>query len=283
MRNKYKLTNKSSRIVELMDSKYNDKLIKMISKIMSHSGVSKNDVLKLLKENKIKKTKDITVINNLRSLVKKPLPIYNESYNIKKAHMKWNIYIKNNILHNHSNKISRILDYGGNVGDYARIYGNYLGLNKKDIYVVDIDEWAGEKWSPRKDITWIHFNNINEISDNSIDLITIQHTLHHIESKYFPLLISFFNRILTDNGIIVLYEHDINNQDMSTIVDLEHLLYDVSVTKKNTYGEFLNNNYMKYFKINQWKNIFSKYFVPYKIIELNNIDNSFYMFLMKKK
>jgi ubiquinone/menaquinone biosynthesis C-methylase UbiE len=257
----------------------------MITKTLSSVKIKYNDIITILQNKNLHK--DIDIINELRKLVKNPVPIYNSSYNINKAHTKWNMYIKNNLNYpNYDNrapyKVKRILDYGGNVGDYAKIYGDYLGLKKKDIYVVDIDEWAGEKWAPRNDITWVHFNDIHKIPDNSIDLITMQHTLHHIKLKYFPLLISFFNRVLTDNGILVLYEHDTHNDDMSTIVDLEHLIYDVVATKKNTYNEFLNSNYMEYFTINQWKKIFSKYFVSYKIIELHNSDNSFYMFFTKK-
>jgi len=284
----YKLTTNSTRIIELMDTQYHKKLIKMILKIMSSVRVNTNEVMNILNEGKLQKHTDIIIINKLRNLVKNPSPIYNTSYNIKKAHSKWNIFIKNNLKSTDSPntasfKINRILDYGGNVGDFAKTYGDYLGLKKKDVYVVDVNEWASEKWSPRNDITWVHFDNISKIHNNSIDLITIQHTLHHIKSSYFSRLIDFFNRVLTDAGIIVLYEHNTHNDDMSTIVDLEHMIYDVSATKKNTYVEFLDNNYMEYFTINQWKKIFSKYFVSYKVIELNNVDNSFYMFLTKKK
>jgi SAM-dependent methyltransferase len=284
----YKLTIKSNRINDLMKTHHSKKLIKMITKILSSVGVSYNDIMKIISENKSKKNADIIIINQLRKMVKHPSPVYNNEYNIKKAHSKWNMFIERNLkpsmLYNDTpRKFNRILDYGGNVGDFAYVYGEYLGLKKKDIFVVDVNEWAGEKWIPRKDITWVHFDNIDKITSNSIDLITMQHTLHHIKSNIFPDLIRFFNRVLTDNGIIVLYEHNTHNDDMSTIVDLEHLLYDVAATKKNTYCEFLETNYMEYFTIKQWKTIFNKYFISYKIIELNNVDNSFYMFLTKKK
>ena len=106
--------------------------------------------------------------------------------------------------------------------------------------------------------------------------------MHHIDSKNFPNIINHFNRILTKTGIIVLYEHDTHNDIMHIVVNLEHLLYDVVASKKISYSNFLKTNYMEYFKINQWKKIFNKYFKSYKIIELNNVDNSFYMFLKRK-
>ena len=273
-----KLTDTSHRINTLMKTNHKDTTLKLIKKILYSVNIKHMDIMNAISTNKT----DKSIINHLIKLVKNPEPIYNSNYNTKKAHNKWKYFIKPNLPTNFENNIKNIFDFGGNVGDFAYIYGQYLNLKKKNIYVADVDDWAGEKWEPRNDITWIHASKLQKIPSNKIDLITIQHVMHHINAKKFSDLIEEFNRILTKNGVIVLYEHNTHNDNMSTIVDLEHLLFDVVVSKKTSYSNFLKTNYMEYFKINQWKKIFSKYFKSYKIIELNNLDNSFYMFLYRK-
>lgn len=274
----YKLTNKSTRINSLMKTKYKDTIIKLFKKVLYSVKINHIDIINAINVNK----KDKSIINQLIKLVKNPEPIYNSNYNIKKAHNKWKFFIKPNLPYSFESTIKNMFDFGGNVGDFAYIYGQYLNLKKKNIFVADIDDWAGEKWKPRKDITWIHADNLKKIPTKKIDLITIQHVMHHINSKEFPKIIKEFDRMLTKNGVIVLYEHNTHNDNISTIVDLEHLLFDVVVAKKISYSNFLKTNYMEYYKIHQWKKIFSKYFKSYKIIELNNLDNSFYMFLHRK-
>lgn len=274
----FKLTNVSTRITKLMKTNHKETLLKLIKKILYSVNIKHNDIINIINSNKT----DKSIINGLIKLVKNPESFYNSNYNIKKAHNKWKYFIKPNLPNNFEKKIKKIFDFGGNVGDFAYIYGQYLNLKKNNIFVADVDDWAGEKWEPRKDITWVHTNNLKKIPSNKIDLITIQHVMHHINYKEFPKIIEEFNRMLTKNGVIVLYEHNTHNNNMSTIVDLEHLLFDVVAAKKTTYSNFLKTNYMEYFKINQWKKIFSKYFKSYKIIELNNLDNSFYMFLHRK-
>ena len=188
------------------------------------------------------------------------------------------------MLKNHIDiKVNALLDYGGNVGDTAYEYGKILGLTKNNIYVVDIDEWAGEKWIPRADITFVHYNNMDKIPSNSIDLITIHHVLHHIKPNEFKKIIEMYNRVLTNDGIIVLYEHNSKMDDFATMIDLEHLLFDVVVSKKISYNNFIKTFYARYYTIKQWKHIFNKYFVDYFTLETYSSDKSFYLFMKRKK
>ena len=212
----------------------------------------------------------------MRNKIKIHINAYNEDYNVKRAQRKWD-FLKNNI----STKIKKILDFGGNVGDTARTYGDILGLDKKSVYVVDIDEWSGEKWKPRADITFVHYNNMDKIPSNSIDLITIFHVLHHINPNDYPNIIDTFNRILSKDGVIILYEHNSYHEPFSLLIDLEHMLYDVVTSKKMTYEEFVLDFYAEYLKLEQWQNIFSKHFTVCKSIIPHSIDRSFYLFLKR--
>ena len=221
---------------------------------------------------------DEKIVNELSNLVKNPISLYTEEKNRERTLRKWGV-LKNHI----DIKVNALLDYGGNVGDTAYEYGKILGLTKNNIYVVDIDEWAGEKWIPRTDITFVHYNNMDKIPSNSIDLITIHHALHHIESNEFKKIIEMYNRVLTNDGIIVLYEHNSKMDDFATMIDLEHLLFDVVVSKKISYNNFIKTFYARYYTIKQWKHIFNKYFVDYFTLETYSSDKSFYLFMKRKK
>ena len=262
------MTPKSSELKKLLKSPEKNRMLKLIQKITS----LKIEIILNIVEN----NNDKTIIEKLSKLVKKE-SLYTEDNNIKKATYRWEKFLSPNI----NTKVKKILDYGGNVGDYAHTYGKQLKLKKKDIYVMDINDWAGEKWIPRKDITWIHSNDTHKIKHNSVDLIILQHVLHHINKKQFPDIISFFNNILTKTGTIVLYEHDSYDKNISNVIDLEHILYDIVMSKKISYSDYFKNNYAEYFSLKEWMKIFSKYFKVFKILEIHNIDNSFYLFFKK--
>ncbi len=263
----------------LKNNSINIKLIKMFIKILKNANINQNIINNILEFCLKQGSSDESIINKFRSLVKYPINTYNEKYNMKRAEFKWS-FIKKHI--NNINNINSILDFGGNVGDTAYYIGKQLGLSKEQINVVDINEWVGLKWQPRKDITFTHYNNISNIKDKSIDLITIFHSLHHIKENEFDYIMENLNRILSDKGIIVLYEHNNNNNNISNLIDLEHCLYDVILSQKLTYKQFIDPNffYAKYLRIEQWENIFSKYFKKYYYYEMHNIDNSFFMFFI---
>ena len=67
----------------------------------------------------------------------------------------------------------------------------------------DINEWSGIKWEPRKDITFTHYDKLSSIKDKSIDLITVFHSLHHIKENEYNYILENFNRILSNDGVIV--------------------------------------------------------------------------------
>ena len=270
--NDSKLSETSFIINKLINNhKYSNNTKILFIRILN-SVINKDIIINILKEN----NNDENILNNLRKLIK-PYDVYNEKYNIKKAYNRWN-----NIKKHINIKVNSILDYGGNIGDTAYAIGKILNISKENINVVDINEWAGFKWEPRNDITFTHFDNMKNIKDKSVDLITIFHTLHHIKQKRYKYILENLHRILSDNGVIVLYEHNNENSYIESIINLEHCIYDVVVSQSSTYKEFYNNFYAKYYNINKWKKIFSRYFKRYYQIELHNTNNSFYMFFTKK-
>jgi SAM-dependent methyltransferase len=209
--------------------------------------------------------------------------MYSEKRDIGRGFGKWK-NIKSHIKSNKSAPITSILDFGGNVGTTAMVIGRkILKLSKENTLVVDIDDWSGNKWTPRDDITFHLTSNMKDIPDDSIDLITCFHTLHHIAGDDYPHILKQFYRILSPNGRVVLFEHNCSHDKWAGLIDLEHAFYDVVISKKISYDKFVQtDHYAKYLSIAKWRALFEKYgFKSYHLNELNNKDNSFYLYLSK--
>ena len=263
-------TSKSNIINKLYKSPvWSNKMIDIIVKILSSVNVTKSEILDVITT---QSSNDKKILDKLTKLVKTVKNPYNESDNFKRAFRKWKFISPNVDI-----KINAILDYGGGVGDTAYAIGNkVLHLPSDKIFVIDVDEFGGVKYKPRPDISFIHFDNIENMH-HKVDLIMINHVMHHINESDYDKILDLFNRILSKNGIISLYEHDCSDKNMSDIIDLEHMLYDVCVAKKLTYTSFIKTFYAKYTPVKKWESLFSKYFSVKKIIRLNNMDNSFYI------
>jgi len=274
------LSKKSTVIVDLYNSpKWKPKIMK-IFEILQYVKIQESDIIEIIeKYKKDKSNTDSKIMNSLLKLNFIPENLYNENVDISRGFGKWK-RIKTHL----TKPIGSILDMGGNIGTTAMVIGRkILKLTKEKTFVVDIDEWAGEKWTPRNDITFVHYDFMEKIPDKSIDLITIFHTLHHISTKEYPNILRQVHRILSHDGCIVLYEHNCACKDWAGLIDIEHALYDVIVSKKILYNKFAQtNHYAKYYSINKWKLLFENAgFKEYFTEELNNKDNSFYIYFRK--
>jgi 2-polyprenyl-3-methyl-5-hydroxy-6-metoxy-1,4-benzoquinol methylase len=256
--------------------KYNTTLVKMIEKLLRNTTITMAQFDDLVNDEKC--NTDEKLIKQLQKINDKPYKGYSEEADKYRAYGKWK-----NIKFNIPKQTRSIMDFGGNVGNGAYTLGReILKLPKEKVLCVDIDEWAGESWKPRGDITWIHTNNLEKIPSNSIDVITCFHVLHHIPDNLYKTILSNLYRILSKNGVMCIYEHNASSKEWSYIIELEHMLYDVVLEKKIAYSKFTKTHYSKYLSIPKWTNLFTEYgFNVTSIKELSNLDNSFYMFLYK--
>lgn len=276
--------NSNSDIIKcIYHSRHKGSLISIIAKSVKNSNIEYNNyrhifkiIDNVIKTNIKRNNSDLLIITELKKLNKKKKSVYNSFYNKKRAINKWEI-IKNY----KPSKINSLLDFGGNVGDHARVWGDILKLGKKDIFVVDIDEWEGEKWVPRKDITFTHFNDISKLTNNSIDMINFSHVLHHIKSSDHTKIVKMCENVLSNNGFIIIYEHDVIGDLWKLLVDLEHLIFDVVVTGRK-YEEFTNSFYSNYHQMDYWANLFSDKFKVFAKYDAKTRDRSKYIFLKHK-
>jgi SAM-dependent methyltransferase len=123
--------------------------------------------------------------------------------------------------------ISSLVDIGCSHGSITRELGRCYGLSAEALYGVDII-------APYKDpyMTYIQTPDYIPISDNSIDVVTMLMSLHHIRDPLITIHEAY--RILKEGGIVIIKEHDIaeNDNEARTYLDILHGLYCKSWCRK---------------------------------------------------
>lgn len=104
--------------------------------------------------------------------------------------------------------------------------GKLLGLESKDIYGVDFNEFSEQQYKINNNINFtILQKNYKKLpyNDNSISLISLINVLHHVDNL--DILLSEIKRILKPDGILMIIEPDVLDYVDYMILDIEHLLY----------------------------------------------------------
>lgn len=117
-----------------------------------------------------------------------------------------------------------MLDIGCAEGNITYLLGELFGFTKENINGCDVRD------IPSEDKEKMTFKIMNEdytlpYDNESIDLIFLFMTFHHIENK--EKMIEEMKRILTPNGIIIIREHDCYKPPCQALLDLLHGLYSV--------------------------------------------------------
>lgn len=278
-----KFNEKSHIIASLYNSSQNYQLMRILVKAVIKLKVkfkNSRELFEIVKKPIIKygKTKgsDAKIIAYYKKLGK-PVPTYTAESNIESISYQWEC-IKTHVP---KTKVKKLLDFGGNVGDKAHALGEIFNITEKDTYVVDIDEWEGRKWKPRKDITFIHYDNMKKLPKKSIDLIMAAYVLHHISPNEYPKIAKTFDCALSRKGYIILKEHDASVIS-DELLDLIHLLFDVVISQTMTYKHFCKTYDANYFPIKYWIGVLSKYFVPFRIPKWNKYEGSKVVIFMRK-
>jgi ubiquinone/menaquinone biosynthesis C-methylase UbiE len=255
--------------------KWREKILILMTRILRPVEITEQNIIDVIGKND---KNDKKIFDELSKLNKSPIDLYTEEYDTRRAFGKWK-----NMRTNLTKNIESILDMGGNVGNIASVLGHkILKIPTEKITVVDVENWEGQVWVPRTDITFVNYNNISKIPDNSVDLITMFHTLHHIPTKEYGNILKTFHRILTKDGCMVLYEHNCSEKNWAGLIDIEHALFDVVVSKKKIYSTYVKTYYSKYLSIIKWESLFKKAgFNKYFQTEIHNTDNSVYMYFQK--
>ncbi len=83
-----------------------------------------------------------------------------------------------------------------------------------------------------------------KIKNNKIDIITIIHTIHHIEKEKLKYRIKDIIRILKKEGIFIIVEHNIITKEDAILADIEHGIYEITINKNINFYKEHKTNYM---------------------------------------
>jgi ubiquinone/menaquinone biosynthesis C-methylase UbiE len=185
--------------------------------------------------------------------------------------------------------IKTYLDFGGGDGTNAYAISKKLNLTKGEVFVSDIQSWFGnENVDKYSDICTYRYlkTYILPFESNSIQLITMFQVLHHIEN--IELTLKELYRVLAPGGIFYIREHDCDNSETATLIDIEHSLQECSKKDYIPY-EYLQTYYANYFSRKQLHDkLIQHKFIPFNInntqVEsMNYGETKYYVTVWKKE
>lgn len=129
---------------------------------------------------------------------------------------------------------------------------NKQELMKCEIYGADIQEWGPYKKTRKFNFPFKYIQTKPykiPYPDKMFNCITLILTLHHCDDILKTIMEC--KRLLTDDGIIVIIEHDIWSDNSNMIIDLQHRIYNKIFNEKSDYIGTYYNFY-------EWDIIFNK-------------------------
>ena len=142
-------------------------------------------------------------------------------------------------------KPANYLDVGCNNGYLTVEIGKILRLSKNNIYGIDVGSFTYQKIVPTTGFIYNEYDGIHIPFENQkFDFLTLLMVLHHV--KYYGVLLTEINRVMKNDGILLIKEHDIFDDPLSTLMLIEHMIYDMAEYAV-TYENFINSYYHKTF------------------------------------
>ena len=249
---------------------------------------------KLLKDensNNINKIKNIIIHtdNSIDELIISIVSINKLITNTKYTYNKNHIWISDKLIEllirfNYTSNIN-IVDIGGGEGNILNYISRSFNIPSNNLFVVEQQqEWA-EKYLFKKNINYLFWNNIDiDIKSDSIDIILIMVSLHHMTDNTINSLLLNINRILKSNGLIIIKEHNCKTMEDIKVIDWEHHLYHILMSPRNDINEDTIRNYLLTF-INNYKSIeeYNNIFAKYNFKNILNLNRSFEQYVSNDK
>lgn len=137
-----------------------------------------------------------------------------------------------------SGKDIRLLDIGAGNCEIAVGFGNYLGIPKEKLWLVDIDYYCTTEMKKRASFLQVPPGGQIQLPSDSFDIILLQQVMHHMQDLMIKLREVY--RLLKPGGVVLLREHNARNVYISDLIDVEHLLYDL-VGQPNDYNQVVDS------------------------------------------
>ena len=260
--------------VDVVKKNLNKQLIEKKHIIIKNNLSNRINILleKLLKD---EYTKNITKIKNIilhttdsvEDIVESILNISNIITNTKYHTNKNHNWISNKLIEifikfNYNSDIN-IVDIGGGEGNILNFIGKSYNVSNNNLYIVEQQlDWA-EKYQFNNNLNYLFWDNLTiNIKDNTIDIILIIVSLHHMTDQTINNLMLNIDRILKPNGLIIIKEHNCIHKDDIKIINWEHHLYHILASKnlnEDNIKKYLENFTNNYKSMEEYNNIFAKY------------------------
>lgn len=151
-----------------------------------------------------------------------------------------------------------MLDIGSDDGIITMAIGTQtFGLEPQNIYGIDIEQWGvhtrGDEEKKPFNFEFISETKVDIPFDVQFNRIVIMQTLHHV--KDMANMMYEINRVSSPGGIVIIREHDCRDAAMSTLIDIEHMAYDVLIDN-HSLDNFQKTYYGKYRSKFQWTALF---------------------------
>ena len=142
-------------------------------------------------------------------------------------------------------QFSTYLDIGCNTGSITVPFGQKLGLKSDKIYGIDVTNFGAQKIKPVSGLVYPQFDGYRiPHADSMFDVVTCSMVLHHVE--YPQILLPEIRRVMKSDAILLIKEHNCYEPVLEWMIELEHLLYEVTDTD-TTYDEFKKRYFQKLF------------------------------------
>ena len=151
----------------------------------------------------------------------------------------------------------KIMDVGCGNGFKAMELGRLFKLTSNNIVCADIAKWFDydeiERTKRKMELLPITEKGPIMYGSKSIDLITMIHTIHHWcydTPEEYIIRMKSLHDILSDNGLIVIFEHDMITSIDACILDIEHGLWENTIKNNSTrfYQDF-SSKYLNFIEV----------------------------------
>lgn len=162
----------------------------------------------------------------------------------------------------HSN--IKIVDIGSGEGDIILNISELYDVPTENLYAVEQSQSWAEEYKFNNNINYVFWDNNNlNLEPNTIDVIIIMVTMHHMSDETLSNLMLNIKKILKHDGIIIIKEHDLTNNEIKKIIDWEHHLYHILMSddenlSKNSLDEYLKNFVNNYKSKRTYDKIFNE-------------------------
>lgn len=148
-------------------------------------------------------------------------------------------------------KVETYLDYGCGDGEITRSVQKKLELDPKNVYCSDIKQYPS---LVNMQFIKSEYGSPLKLEDDTMDLITSQMVLHHIDDKYLEYVLRDLYRIMKPGGVLLVREHDApsnlnENQSFHKVIDITHDIYDYVIEAEMSWKD-KDDYYAKYRPVN---------------------------------